>query len=78
MDGYGIKGINRLSWRLIGSSRAGSGPNDTPLNDGEAIRVFTGALVPCEVETILMQEHVQVISDHLGATIQTETPPLSG
>ncbi|OMP30549.1 gephyrin-like molybdotransferase Glp [Mangrovimonas sp. DI 80] len=62
MDGYAIKWSNAKSYRLINESKAGDTLNHS-LNDGEAVRIFTGALVPDAADTIVIQEHVTRNSD---------------
>jgi molybdopterin molybdotransferase len=41
---------------VIGESKAGS-PFDTPVQQGEAVRIFTGAVVPEGSDTIIIQEN---------------------
>ncbi|WP_053978031.1 molybdopterin molybdotransferase MoeA [Mangrovimonas xylaniphaga] len=62
MDGYAIKWSNAKSYTLINESKAGDTLNHS-LNDGEAVRIFTGALVPDDADTIVIQEHVTRNSD---------------
>ncbi|CAG7857063.1 molybdopterin molybdotransferase [biofilm metagenome] len=65
MDGYAFasKGINLhqpFTLQLIGTSWAGK-PYPGSLNAGECIRIFTGAVVPDEADSVCIQE--QVIAD---------------
>ena len=69
MDGYAIQhadlkqeGEARL--RVIGKSFAGK-PFDGNVNNGEAVRIMTGAVVPAGADTVVMQEHVQVDGEHI-------------
>jgi molybdopterin molybdotransferase len=59
MDGYAIRAgdleSGSASLTVVGRSAAGH-PAARPLNPGEAIRIFTGALVPKGADRILMQE----------------------
>ena len=56
MDGYAIRFAEMPGpWRVAGESKAGS-PLPSPLSEGEALRIFTGAPVPPGADTILIQE----------------------
>ena len=57
MDGYAFKFSERQQYDVISSSQAGDHSN-IKLKDNEAIRIFTGAYVPDDADTIVMQEHV--------------------
>jgi molybdopterin molybdotransferase len=58
MDGYAIlAGPAGRRLEVIGESRAGT-PSDRPLQDGEAIRVSTGAAVPRGTTAVIPQEEV--------------------
>nr|WP_315175617.1 gephyrin-like molybdotransferase Glp [uncultured Flavobacterium sp.] len=60
MDGYAFAyDENIVSYQLVGEMAAGS---STPfhLNPGEAVRIFTGAAVPFNADTVLMQEKALV------------------
>ena len=56
MDGYAIKENNTSLYKVVGESKSGDSKNHV-LNHGEAIRIFTGALVPDAADTVIMQEH---------------------
>ena len=58
MDGYAFRfgAPNELS--LKGESKAGDFV-ELPIQANEAIRIFTGARVPDQVDTVVMQEHVE-------------------
>ena len=63
MDGYAIhsgsipaQGEARL--RLLGSSWAGR-PFEGVVAEGEAVRIFTGAIMPSGADTVIIQEHVE-------------------
>ncbi len=63
MDGYALRTAdgqagNRL--RLVGVSAAGH-PWNGPVGPGECIRILTGAVVPEDAETVVMQEHASVV-----------------
>ncbi|MDM7951681.1 MAG: molybdopterin molybdotransferase MoeA [Cyanobium sp. CZS 25K] len=74
MDGYAIaeadaRGQGRR-WRLVGRSAPGA-PYGAVLNDGEAIRILTGAPLPEGAQRVLPQELVS--PDSIG-----EAPPADG
>jgi len=60
MDGYAVKQADvttlPTSLEIIGESRAGV-PFDTPINEDEAVRIFTGAVIPEGADTIIIQEN---------------------
>jgi molybdopterin molybdotransferase len=60
MDGYAVmqSDVSSLpaTLNVIGESKAGS-PFDTPVQQGEAVRIFTGAVVPEGSDTIIIQEN---------------------
>ena len=62
MDGYAVKGSElpqqgEAEFKVIGTSFAGT-PFDGVVNNGEAIRIMTGAKMPDGADTVIMQEHV--------------------
>ena len=62
MDGYAVRqaDIQKLpaKLKLVGVSRAGL-PYSGKMKPGEAIRIFTGAVVPSEADSIVIQENTQ-------------------
>lgn len=69
MDGYAIysgdipdQGESTL--KVIGKSFAGK-PFNKNVKPGEAVRIMTGAVVPEGADTIIMQEHAEVIGDSI-------------
>ena len=63
MDGYAFSSAEitkgrEFSLNLIGTSWAGR-PFKGVLQAGQCIRIFTGAVVPSEADSIIMQEHVE-------------------
>lgn len=60
MDGYAVlqADVTNLPVKLkvIGESKAGT-PFDEPVKEGEAVRIFTGAVVPQGADTIIIQEN---------------------
>jgi molybdopterin molybdotransferase len=57
MDGYAFIHSEKHQYDIISSSQAGDHSN-TKLKENEAIRIFTGAFVPDDADTVVMQEHV--------------------
>jgi molybdopterin molybdotransferase len=67
MDGYAIKGsdipsheIKKLN--LIGTCLAGKPFRDT-VNEGECVRIMTGAIMPEGTDTVVIQEQAIVVGD---------------
>lgn len=62
MDGYAVlqRDVTSLPVKLtiIGESKAGT-PFDKPVVAGEAVRIFTGAVIPEGADTIIIQENTQ-------------------
>ncbi|MEM7304084.1 MAG: gephyrin-like molybdotransferase Glp [Pseudomonadota bacterium] len=64
MDGYAIQASDipksgTKSFRLAGTAWAGR-PFNNAVNSDECIRIMTGAAMPSNSDTVVMQEHVQV------------------
>ena len=69
MDGYAIyggdipsSGTNQLV--NIGTAFAGK-PFHGKVNNGECVRIMTGAAMPDQTDTVIMQEHVQVNDNNI-------------
>lgn len=76
MDGYGGRSTDLRSGeplRIVGTSLAGH-PVDCEIRSGEVIRIFTGAVVPTELDTVVIQENVTVEND----TIRIHPAPEAG
>ena len=65
MDGYAIKWSEERDYQLTYESQAGNA-NPYALKNKEAVRIFTGALVPDEADTVVMQEHVEQTGKELS------------
>ncbi len=59
MDGYAICGNHLNQFKLIGEIQAGESGEGIELAEGEAVRIFTGALVPTSATAIAKQEIVE-------------------
>jgi len=69
MDGYAIHSkdipsTDNKTLKLIGTAWAGR-PFDGTVNQGECVRIMTGAVMPHNTDTVVMQEHVQVNNDNV-------------
>ncbi|MBT6416083.1 MAG: molybdopterin molybdotransferase MoeA [Candidatus Puniceispirillum sp.] len=79
MDGYAVrkKDIEALPANLTrcGESAAGH-PFSGTIGAGEAVRIFTGAMVPDDADTIILQEDVDANSEDNGIviTIKSSNP----
>jgi molybdopterin molybdotransferase len=65
MDGYALRAGDPPPLRLIGQAAAGH-PFSGAVGAGEAIRIFTGAVVPDGADTILIQEDAKTEGDRLS------------
>ena len=73
MDGYAVRAADPGPWRLIGESAAGAQFRGT-VAAGEAVRIFTGAVVPDGADTVIMQEYVRAAQSVIS---QTQSPALT-
>jgi len=64
MDGYAFIHSRRHQFDVVGISQAGDHAN-IKLKETEAVRIFTGAYVPNDADTVVMQEHVMVNGDSI-------------
>jgi molybdopterin molybdotransferase len=65
MDGYAIKSANAqegAELTVIGTVPAGR-PFNGVVSDGEAVRIFTGAVVPDGADTVIIQENVTSLAE---------------
>src|SRR5436305_1391296 len=72
MDGYAVQpGPPGRSLAVVGESRAGR-PAELELQDGQAVRISTGAAVPAGASAVIRQEDVAEADDQI--VTQAETP----
>ena len=69
MDGYAMRAADlpaagQAELRVIGSAFAGR-PFAGAVGPGAAVRIMTGAALPANADTIIMQEHVAVAGDRI-------------
>ncbi len=67
MDGYALRAADAGARRVIGAAPAGH-PFAGQVLPGEAVRLFTGSLVPAGADTILIQEDALRDSDQVTPT----------
>ena len=71
MDGYAIRfeDWNQINTFFVEQEiQAGNNAENICLNKGEAIRIFTGAHIPDDADTVVMQEHCTRIENHIQIT----------
>lgn len=68
MDGYGLKGEHK-TYKIVGKILAGD-DKDITLNDGECIKITTGAKTPDTVDKVIPQENTTLDDDII--TVQKE------
>lgn len=70
VDGYALRFVaDRNEFRVIGEIAAG-GIWTSPIGEGDCVRIFTGAKMPADADTVVMQEHVQRNGDRIVITDQ--------
>ena len=76
MDGYALRaadGLLRARLRVVGAAPAGH-PFDGQVGPGEAIRLFTGSVVPDGADAILLQEN----ATRDGDCVRVDQPVVAG
>ncbi len=68
MDGYAIGDLESNFFSVIGEIRAGANSSHFSLKEGEAIRIFTGGMVPKGTKTVVKQEIVAVENGKIRIT----------
>jgi molybdopterin molybdotransferase len=71
MDGYAVRAADNGERRVIGASPAGH-PFAGSLGSDEAVRIFTGGVVPDGADTIVIQEDAKVQGDRVTFTTTTQ------
>ncbi|MFC5683200.1 molybdopterin molybdotransferase MoeA [Flavobacterium sp. MAHUQ-51] len=64
MDGYAFIHGESSKFKVVKTSQAGDF-SEEPIEKNEAVRIFTGAFVPDEMDTVVMQEHTKLTDDRL-------------
>lgn len=65
MDGYAVNAQSTpINQPIKVTQRIAAGEiSNTPLTNGEAARIFTGAMLPPNSDSVIMQEHVNIVDD---------------
>ncbi len=69
MDGYAINASSipssdEATLALVGTAWAGT-PFDNDVGTGQAVRIFTGGIMPAGTDTVVIQEHVRDDGEHI-------------
>ena len=64
MDGYAVRVHDSEYYNVLGELQAGEG-KDFTLRKGEAVRIFTGAPVPNDADSIVIQEKTTIKEQRL-------------
>ena len=76
MDGYAIRFTDAVGpWRVVGESAAGK-QFAGAVGVGEAVRIFTGAVVPEGADTVIIQENVA--REGAVVTLTSDAPKKAG
>ncbi len=71
MDGYALRAGDAMAGgrlRVVGAAPAGHPWTGAGLGPGEALRVFTGSVMPARADSVLLQEDATVDGEHIVAT----------
>lgn len=74
MDGYAVRHADMPGpWRVVGESAAGGG-YDSAVQPGEAVRIYTGAVMPEGTDTVVIQEDVSREENSISLRADDATP----
>lgn len=81
MDGYALRFADVMlnpqqRWQIVGQSLAGH-PFEGEVPTGACIRITTGAVVPADLDTVVMQEDTQS-AEHDTASLVIKRRPIAG
>ncbi len=71
MDGYAVNGTGD-HFKLVGEIKAGDNASSLLLQQGEAVRIFTGAMVPTSATSVIRQEIVEKSDNSIQITSNYE------
>lgn len=72
MDGYALGSINKVStYTVINHVQAGDNAQNICLNTDEAVRIFTGAMIPGNTKAVVKQEDVSVTGGAISLNKKT-------
>lgn len=66
MDGYAVNDMQRQQWEVIGTIAAGDESAQFDLKPGQAVRIFTGAGIPNNCDSVIQQELVERDGDTIS------------
>ncbi|HTA62375.1 MAG TPA: gephyrin-like molybdotransferase Glp [Bacteroidia bacterium] len=67
VDGYAVRLLEDKTWKVVGEVKAGDNCK-IELKKGEAVRIFTGAMVPAGSDCVIMQERITRTGDNIQFT----------
>ncbi|HXD91916.1 MAG TPA: gephyrin-like molybdotransferase Glp [Bacteroidia bacterium] len=67
VDGYAVRGLENKTWKVVGEVKAGDNCK-IELKEGEALRIFTGAMVSQGSDCVIMQERITRAGDTIQFT----------
>lgn len=73
MDGYALRAGDPGPWTVIGSAPAGH-PFDGNVGENQALRLFTGSIIPAGADAVAIQED----ADRDGDSVTLRETPVSG
>lgn len=74
MDGYAINSDNSTDiFKIVGEIKAGDNAQNSILNPGEAIRIFTGAMVPKNSTCVVRQEDVFLFENKMKVIVMPKS-----
>lgn len=74
MDGYAVSETVSRSWKILGESAAGK-PYEGRLDQGNAVRVSTGALLPEGTSSVILQEDIRKSDQVIELSGKLPYPP---
>jgi len=75
MDGYAVaEGDMSGPWRVVGESAAGH-PFAGAISAGEAVRIATGAVMPCGADAVILQEDIKRDGEAIEMIGEPPSPP---
>lgn len=79
MDGFAVRAEDAAEpgaiLRIAGEVRAGQPPPEAPLARGEALRIFTGAVIPPGADSVVMVERTDETDDRASVRIHVAVSP---
>ncbi len=70
MDGFAVRLWEDDIYTIKGEIQAGSN-KEISLDQGEAVRIYTGAPVPSDADKVIMKEHVEDLHSHMQVKVTT-------